>query len=55
MEPEYGPATDFAEECFHWRGRMLTGVKAHFCYDWDGLPVDETTEEIACCHCLDPE
>jgi hypothetical protein len=42
------------EDCMHWRGRVLTGEKAHWCRDWDGLPVDETCdEEFSCCHCFD--
>lgn len=51
--PTYGPATDWAEDCMVWRGRILTGKKAHWCFDWDELPVDETCEEIAYCHCYD--
>ncbi len=31
-----------------WRKRVLTGEHAHFCNDWDGLPVDETTPEWPC-------
>lgn len=27
------------------RGKVLTGSGVHFCNDWDGLTVDETTEE----------
>lgn len=33
-------------ECLRWRGVVLTGKRAHYCYAWDGLPVDETTDEI---------
>lgn len=39
------------EDCMRWRGRVLTGEKSHWCFDWDFLPVDETTSEIDCCHC----
>lgn len=42
---------EWAAECIKWRGRVLTGKKAHACFDWDGLPVDETTPEIDLCHC----
>jgi hypothetical protein len=38
-------------DCERWRGRVLTGEFAHWCYEWDSLPVDETTEEFACCSC----
>lgn len=34
--------TPFQEDCLRWRGSMLTGDFAHWCWDWDGLPVDET-------------
>jgi hypothetical protein len=32
----------------HWRGRVLTGRYCHWCDDWDGLPIDETTPEWPC-------
>lgn len=35
-------------ECMKWRGRVLTGEHAHYCFAWDGLPVDETTPEWPC-------
>ena len=38
-------------ECRRWRGRVLTGVGRHWCYDWDFLPVDETTPEWESCTC----
>lgn len=39
-------------DCLRWRGMVLTGDWGHWCFDWDGLPVDETTDEISCCTCL---
>ena len=42
------PKNDFEQECLHWRGRILTGVHAHWCGDWDDLPVDETCPEWPC-------
>lgn len=40
-------------DCLKWRGRLLVGEKAHWCGDWDGLPVDETTpDEFSCCDCF---
>ncbi len=43
----------WVRDCFLWRGRMLTGRYAHWCYEWDGLPVDETCGgEWSCCHCF---
>jgi len=49
--PIFGPATDWAEDCMHWHGRILNGEKRHWCWDWDGLPIDDTCDEIQCCHC----
>jgi hypothetical protein len=40
-------------DCLRWRGRVLTGKKSHWCWDWDGLPVDETSDEFDCCGCWD--
>jgi hypothetical protein len=39
---------EFDRDCLKWRGRLLTGKYAHWCYDWDGLPIDETTQEWPC-------
>lgn len=45
---------EWIEDCRKWHGRILTGEKRHWCFDWDGLPVDETTpDELDCCNCLD--
>ncbi len=38
-------------ECTKWRGEILTGKWRHYCNEWDGLPVDETTGEFCCCRC----
>jgi hypothetical protein len=40
----------WAEDCEKWRGRLLTGKYAHWCLEWDDLPIDETTPEWPC-HC----
>ena len=46
----------WSEEWFReskkWVGRILDGQYAHWCDDWDGLPVDETTKEFECCTCF---
>ena len=39
---------EWIADCRHWRGRVLTGLYAHWCFDWDGLPIDETTPEWPC-------
>lgn len=47
--------TPFEELCLEWQERILTGEYAHLCPDWDGLPIDETCGEFACCTCYDTE
>lgn len=39
---------DWQEDCLKWRGRILNGVYAHWCFDWDELPIDETCDEWPC-------
>lgn len=49
---------DWCADTLRWRGRVLpNSPKAHWCEDWDGLPVSEDTPEIGCCTCYqdDPE
>jgi hypothetical protein len=45
--------TEWPADCETERGRLLSGTWAHYCFDWDGLPVDETTWEFSSCHCYD--
>lgn len=42
-------------DCRVWYDRLLTGKFAHYCLDWDNIPVDETTEEWKCCTCFNEE
>jgi hypothetical protein len=42
------PSADWTEDCLRWRGKVLTGKHAHWCPDWDYLPIDETTPEWPC-------
>ena len=42
------PSQDWVDDCMRWRGKVLTGKFAHWCHEWDGLPVDETTPEWHC-------
>jgi len=51
----FGPATDWAEDCMACYGQILLGKYAHFCYEFDGLPIDETCREFLCCKCYDEE
>ena len=43
---------EWIEDCIRWRGKVLTGKYCHWCYEWDGLPVDETCREFGCCNCF---
>ena len=48
--PKFGENWDYDSYKFH--GRILTGQYAHYCYDWDGLPLDETCREFETCSCF---
>lgn len=43
--------SEWEEDCLKWRGVILRGQFAHWCFDYDGLPVDETCEEEWPCAC----
>lgn len=45
-------ALEWVEDCIRWRGEVLRGDHAHWCMDWDALPVDETTDEYRTCSCF---
>lgn len=49
----YPNPTEWKEECMKWRGRLLEGKYRHWCYDWDGLPIDETCANEWPCPCAD--
>lgn len=42
------PVERWEADCQKWRGRVLTGAYAHWCFEWDELPVDETCREWPC-------
>ena len=44
----YSFPQDWIEDCQQWRGRLLTGRYAHWCMEWDDLPIDETCPEWPC-------
>jgi hypothetical protein len=45
--------TVWQQDCIREWGRVLDGEFAHWCYDWDGLPIDETCgNEFAFCSCF---
>ena len=52
MEDEMDSSPQWKIDSLRWRGRVLTGAQAHWCPEWDWLPVDETTPEWPCgCKC----
>lgn len=36
---------DWIDDCFKFWGKTLTGNKAHWCPEFDDLPIDETCDE----------
>jgi hypothetical protein len=52
---EAAHSAQWIADCWRWRGKVLTGRFAHWCHDWDGLPVDETSSEFDCCNCFSAE
>lgn len=45
------PQSEWEADCLRWRGRVLTGKHAHWCQDWDFLPIDETCPNEWPCAC----
>lgn len=43
--------TEFEKDSLKEHGRILDGLFAHYCNDWDGMTVDETCLEISSCNC----
>lgn len=43
-----GIRSDWQEDCLKYRGKVLTGDYAHWCPEWDDLPIDETSFEWPC-------
>lgn len=41
-------SSEWITDCQKHRGKILTGKYAHWCYEYDGLPVDETCPEWRC-------
>jgi len=53
---EFVPSADWIEDCMHWHGKVLTGNNAHWCPEWDDLPIDDTcVMEMSCCLCFKSE
>lgn len=47
------PSQDWIDDCLEWWGGILTGRFAHWCAEWDDLPIDETCQEFEFCGCYD--
>jgi hypothetical protein len=43
---------DWKRDCLYWWKEVLAGTRAHWCPNWDFLPIDETRDEIKSCTCL---
>jgi hypothetical protein len=39
---------NWINDSVRWRGTVLHGLFTHWCNDWDGLPIDETSLEFPC-------
>jgi len=44
------PSAEFLEDWKRWHGDREPGRFAHWCWDWDFLPVDEHSVEASSCH-----
>lgn len=42
---------EWVSDCIHWYGAVLTGYGAHWCPEWDYMPIDVTCGEIVACSC----
>lgn len=42
---------EFWQKSQKTHGRILKGQYAHWCTDWDDMPIDETCMEFASCTC----
>lgn len=45
---ELTTSQEWQDDCLHWRGQVLRGRASHWCWEWDGLPIDETCSEWPC-------
>lgn len=47
-QTDYQHKTEWEVDCLKFRGVVLRGKYAHWCVDWDSLPMDETCSEWPC-------
>lgn len=50
--PSLATDPEWVADCLKYRGIVLTGVYSHWCFDWDGLPIDEYCEREWPCACV---
>lgn len=43
---------EWAEDCLREYGKILRGRHAHWCPEWDFLPIDENSPEFESCTCI---
>lgn len=43
--------TEFEQDSLKFHRRILKGPYAHWCDEWDDLPIDATCSEFAACGC----
>lgn len=53
MDKQQQVSQDWIDDCMKTYGEVLTGTKAHWCPEWDFLPIDETSPEMEACSCYD--
>ena len=44
----HASSESWVRDSYRWRGAWLHGRHGHWCDDWDGLPIDETSMEWPC-------
>jgi hypothetical protein len=44
---------EWKEDCMKYWKTVLYGKYAHWCLEWDELPIDETCTEFAFCNCFE--
>jgi len=55
MTVEINDTLEWATDCEFHHGRILSGEHAHYCADWDWMPIDETCPEFEACLCYPNE
>lgn len=52
---EVDASNEWIEDSKKYHGKVLTGKFAHWCLEWDDLPIDETCPEFKVCLCFPTE